>query len=386
MLDRDAPLTLNLRHRLLWADDVFSAQSSAIADVLDRPTGGGPARVALFVDTGLLHARRGLRGELAGWLNRNAAIAESREPVIEVPGGERAKNDPAVLERVLRQIHAAGICRQSYVIAIGGGALLDVVGYAAALAHRGVRLIRIPTTTLGQCDSGVGVKNGVNAFGKKNYLGTFAVPWAVINDVTLLRSLDATHWISGFSEAVKVALVKDAAAFAEIEQNAEAIARRDLSAARPVLARSAALHFEHIVQGGDPFELTRARPLDFGHWSAHKLEALTGFTLPHGHAVAIGVALDTQYSVRCGLLDEASAARVHACLIRLGFPLWHEHMSSGALLDGLEEFREHLGGPLTVTLLRGIGDGVDVHEIDPDLLRSALDDLATLRDAAAATR
>ena len=123
---------------------------------------------------------------------------------------------------VHRAIHEYGIDRHAYVLAVGGGALLDMVGYAAATAHRGVRLVRVPTTVLSQNDSGIGVKNSVNAFGKKNFLGTFAPPFAVFNDFTFLTTLSDRDWRAGISEAIKVALLKDATFFAFLEEHATA--------------------------------------------------------------------------------------------------------------------------------------------------------------------
>jgi len=308
----------------------------------------------------------------------SAQDIETTSPPAIVPGGEVCKNNPTALDAILRSIHDAKLCRRSYAVVIGGGAVLDAVGYGAALAHRGIRLVRVPSTTLAQCDSGVGVKNGVNAFGKKNYLGTFAVPWAVVNDESLLPTLTQSDWIGGFSEIVKVALLKDAAFFEQIEQDASAIASRDLNASIPLLRRSAELHLAHICQGGDPFELTEARPLDFGHWAAHKLEQMTDFTFPHGHAVAIGLVLDVSYASAVGLLDEPTCDRVLRTLKAIGFNLSHPAFSdTGTLMDGLEEFREHLGGRLTITLIDRLGSQMDVNEIDMDVMASCAQKLAS---------
>ena len=125
-----------------------------------------------------------------------------------------------------------------------------------------------------------------------------------------------------------------------------------------------------IAHGGDPFEMGSARPLDYGHWSAHKLEGLTSHELRHGEAVAIGLALDTRYSVQIGMLAAGAEDRVYRLLKRLGFYLWHPAMETRdeqgrlAILRGIEEFREHLGGELTITLLRDIGRGEEVHAMD----------------------
>jgi len=307
-----------------------------------------------------------------------------------IVGGETSKNDPAVLQRIHQAIHDARLCRHSYVAAVGGGAVLDVVGYAAATAHRGIRLIRIPTTVLAQDDSAVGVKNGVNAFGKKNYLGTFAPPFAVINDLAFLATLSDRDWRAGISEAIKVAIVRDPAFFTAIEADATRLLARDAAAMERLVRRSAALHLAHISGGGDPFELGSSRPLDFGHWAAHKLEQMTGYRLRHGEAVAIGMALDTTYANVQGFLPERELRRILDLLVAVGFELLPPELAhttteaagSASVLDGLEEFREHLGGTLTIMLIRGLGQPFDVHEIDRNAMMRSIELLARAQDAA----
>ena len=294
-----------------------------------------------------------------------------------VPGGEAIKNDIHVLERMLKVMHAADLDRRSYVVAIGGGAVLDTVGFAAAIAHRGIRLVRLPTTTLAQADSGIGVKNSVNLFQKKNWLGTFAVPWGVINDASLLATLSDRDFNCGFAEAVKVSLLKSPAMFAQLEDSADAIRHRESRAAGDMIRWSAELHMDHITQGGDPFEANEARPLDFGHWSAHRLEAMTDFELRHGEAVAIGVAVDTVYSSLVHGLPAAEAQRVLSCLRRLGFHLTHPALDeSEVVFRGLEEFRQHLGGRLTLTMLTHIGRAIEVHEVDWEQMCVAMGQVA----------
>jgi 3-dehydroquinate synthase len=267
------------------------------------------------------------------------------------------------------------------VIGIGGGALLDMVGLAAATAHRGVRHVRVPTTTLAQCDSGVGVKNGINAFGKKNFIGTFTPPVAVINDFRMLASLSPRDKRAGFVEAVKVALIRDAQFFDELQRDANSLREFDLTAMQRLIHRCAELHLDHIATSGDPFEFGSARPLDFGHWSAHKLEQLSEYRIRHGEAVAIGIALDLIYSRKLGCLDSASAERAICLLETLGFDLFANELlhvdSQHALivLDGLEEFREHLGGELTVTLLNNIGQGFEAHEMNLPIVIEAIYEL-----------
>jgi len=302
-----------------------------------------------------------------------------REPLL-VNGGEEIKNSSNTVELILEQINQSNLDRRSYIVAIGGGAMLDAVGYAAAIAHRGIRLIRVPTTTLAQGDSGVGVKNAINYFEKKNWIGTFAVPWAVINDSALLATLPDRDFRCGFSEAVKVSLLKDKSEFTWLCDNAEAIRERDPVAAKHAIHSSCILHLKHITEGGDPFEMLEARPLDFGHWSAHRLEPLTRYRIRHGEAVAIGVAIDTIYSsLKFGFPEQDMLAVCH-CLSRLGIRLWHEELTPvDRLMQGLEEFRQHLGGRLTITMLRAVGEPLNVHEIDPAAMLAAIKKLRQLQ-------
>jgi 3-dehydroquinate synthase len=368
----DQPFAVPFVHRLRFTHDVLGPDRGVLADVL-HPSGGRTARVQFWADENLLSQRP----ELGPWVRSFGEAFADRLDVLGtvqvVPGGEAIKNDIHLLERMLKVFEAADLDRHSYVVVIGGGAVLDAVGFAAAIAHRGLRLVRLPTTTLAQADSGVGVKNAVNLFGKKNWVGSFAVPWAVVNDAGLLATLPDRDFACGFAEAVKVALLKDAAFFGRLCEAAPRIARRDPEATLPAIQRSACLHLEHITRGGDPFEQLEARPLDFGHWSAHKLEVLTGYALRHGEAVAIGLAIDIVYSSLSLGLPEGEVGRVLRCLRELGLPLGHTALRDpGPLFAGLEEFRQHLGGRLTLTMLRGVGEPVEVHEVDDRLMRAAI--------------
>jgi 3-dehydroquinate synthase len=368
----EVPFGPTFVHRLYFTDDVLGPDRDALARVLE-PSEGRPARVQFWLDEHVAAARPDLRDGLRDFARSYPGRIEPAGNVQVVEGGEAVKNDIHILERMLKVFHAAGLDRRSYVVVIGGGAVLDAVGFAAAIAHRGIRLVRLPTTTLAQADSGVGVKNAVNLFGKKNWIGSFAVPWAVINDTALLATLPDRDFIAGFSEAVKVSLLKDPAFFAALGRDAARIRRRDMAAALPAIRASAEWHRDHITQGGDPFEAREARPLDYGHWSAHRLESITDFRVRHGEAVAIGVAIDTVYSALAHGLPMADAERVLRCLVDLGFALDHPILRDPtALFDGLEEFRQHLGGRLTLTMLEAVGRPIDVHEVDEPKMRAAI--------------
>ena len=200
----------------------------------------------------------------------------------------------------------------------------------------------------------------------------------MINDSAFLDLLPARDKRSGMAEAVKVALIRDADFFDWIEREADALARFEPNALDTMVRRCAKLHMHQIAHGADPFETGSARPLDYGHWSAHKLEALTHHALRHGEAVAIGITLDARYSVLRGLLPEGEEVRVQQLLARLGFTLWDDALElrdekrRRRVIAGLADFQEHLGGELTVTLLEGIGRGVEVHVMDHELIEQSI--------------
>ena len=378
----DSDFALNFNHRLRFTRNVFEPSNPLLADTL-REGGHLPGRTLVCIDSGVLEAWPNLPTMIERYAMSHPDTFSLAGPIQRIEGGEACKNDQQLQYRLCKVIHDVQLCRQSYLLVIGGGAVLDSVGFAASIAHRGVRLIRMPTTTLSQDDSGVGVKNGINAFGKKNFIGTFAVPWAVLNDIEFLKTQSDRDWMAGFSEAVKVALIKDSVLFERIAAEASAIAARDLDASIPVIERSAKLHLDHITRGGDPFESTTARPLDFGHWAAHKLEQMTYFDLRHGEAVSIGIALDVVYSMLVGMLHEDDMNEILDCMVALGLPIYHEAMRDfDTLIKGMDEFQEHLGGILTITLLTGIGKGVDVHEMNRDKVRQAIDELAARESVA----
>ncbi|WP_339811115.1 3-dehydroquinate synthase [uncultured Imperialibacter sp.] len=361
-------------YKVYFTTNLFDRSNDTLSSFLKERMEEGTIQKVLFVlDQGVDEAHPGLKQGIQDYFETVDNIHLILETLV-VPGGEEAKNDESLLYQVIDAVNAHGIDRHSYLVAIGGGAVLDMVGYAAAISHRGVRHIRIPTTVLSQNDSGVGVKNGVNFYRKKNFLGTFAPPVAVFNDYHFLTTLSDLDWRSGMSEAVKVALIKDASFFDWIEHNATMLAARDMGAMKYLVKRCAALHLDHIA-GKDPFETGSSRPLDFGHWSAHKLEALADFSIRHGEAVAIGIALDTVYSMLTKRLSEDDARRILVVLQNLGFPLQHPLLKfeegNSPLLDGLSEFREHLGGKLTIMLLIAIGTGEEVHEMNEKLIRES---------------
>lgn len=375
MSRHDFQIPVTFKHRVVFTRNAFAAENPELARILRE---GGGRRALVLVEEAVAAAWPHLVAEVEQYFSETDVEFRGLHVL---PGGEPVKADDHRVRETWTRIDSAHLDRHSYLLAIGGGAFLDAVGFAAATAHRGVRLVRFPTTTLSQDDSGVGVKCAINAFGKKNWIGAFAVPFAVINDFRFLHSQPEETRRAGLIEAVKVALVKDGAFFEWIEQNLAALATLEPDALEACVEKSALLHARHIAEAGDPFETGSSRPLDFGHWAAHKLEALSSYHLSHAPAVAIGLALDTLYSSRAGLAPPALADRVLAVLRGLGLAIYHpaldwlDEAGQRRVFDGLDEFREHLGGELTVLMLKDIGQGLDVHHVDAALVASCIDEL-----------
>jgi 3-dehydroquinate synthase len=323
----------------------------------------------IVIDSEVLRSTPGLLEKISRYGEQHAPLLEFAAQPFAVRGGEVCKHEPIEIERIHALVERYKICRHSFIIAIGGGAVLDAAGFAAATAHRGVRLIRMPTTVLAQNDAGVGVKNGVNACGRKNFLGSFVPPFAVINDSRFLETLPERDLRAGIAEAVKVALIRDRSFFDTLYTARSDLARFLSSAMEKMIFRCAELHLQHIATSGDPFENGSSRPLDFGHWSAHKLEELSGGELRHGEAVAIGIALDSLYSRQAAFLGDLDLHRILTLLEELGFSLFHPALSWLDVEHALADFREHLGGELSIPLLTGIGTKIEVHEIDLVLMK-----------------
>jgi 3-dehydroquinate synthase len=370
---------VSFEYPVYFGTGLFAAGNTALVDALSRREPSRRHRAAFVVEARVAELWPRLTADIAAYAEQHGERMQLAAPPRLEPGGEACKNDPEAVQRLSHWFDALGLDRQSFVVIVGGGALMDLVGHAAAITHRGLRVVRVPTTVLAQNDSGVGVKNGVNAFGKKNFFGSFSPPFAVLDDFSFLTTLERRDQIAGMAEAVKVALVKDRAFFERLEARAGALHRFELDAVAELVERCAVLHLEHIAGAGDPFELGSSRPLDFGHWAAHKLEALTSYGLRHGEAVGIGIALDTRYSVETGLLEPAEGDRVLSLLAALGLPAWDRALDlrdpSGRrlVLDGIREFREHLGGDLTVMMLSGIGRGTEVRSLDEAVIERAID-------------
>ena len=370
-------------HRMAvdYTHGAFDRGNDQLAQLMSAEN-GRPARALVVIDEGVTKADTHLVDRIHRWFARQdqGVIQLAAAPEVVV-GGEASKKDLSIVTQIGQLCQDVGICRHSYIIIIGGGATLDAVGLAATLVHRGIRQIRMPTTVLAQDDAGLGVKNGINAFGSKNFLGTFSVPWAILNDSYFLTLLDERHWRSGIAEAFKVAIIKDEAFLRWLITHAYLLKQGDLETMRELIRRCGLLHLEQITTGGDPFETGSSRPLDFGHWSAHRMEVLSKHRLSHGEAVAIGMSIDLLYARALGKIDHHVVDLTLDALEECGFKLWdhtldmrdsHGHRS---VWTGLEQFREHLGGALCIAMPDGLGNRCDIHDYDEALFEQCISDL-----------
>ncbi|MEQ8953326.1 MAG: 3-dehydroquinate synthase [Gammaproteobacteria bacterium] len=370
MLQIDQSFSMTYEYPVCFDRDVFAPENMLLEDILSR-AGAGPHRILPVIDSKVLEVHSDILDRLEHYANVHGDTMELLGPPMVVRGGEISKSDPVEVDEFYQRTQTQNIDRHSFVLVIGGGAVIDAIGYAAATAHRGIRLIRMPTTVLGQNDAGIGVKNAVNYRGRKNYLGCFTAPYAVINDFDFLDSLPDRERVSGIAEAVKVSLIRDAKFFDWLHNHRHELSRFDTKQTEYMIVRCAELHLKHIRTSGDPFEQGSARPLDFGHWGAHRLEEMSGGDLRHGEAVAIGVAMDSVYSYLKSMISRDSVVRIRETLEGVGFKLSHPALASLDIYRALEDFREHLGGQLCITLLTGEGSAIEVHDIDVELMEIA---------------
>jgi 3-dehydroquinate synthase len=367
--------TVNYEYPVIFTNGVFNPENNSFRNVVEH-AGKQRHRVLVIVDSGVIAAHPDLDIRVQTYFSQHNDIMFQAGDIFVVPGGEIAKQDLQIINQIYQLIADQAICRHSFVAVIGGGAVIDAVGYAVATAHRGVRLIRMPTTVLAQNDAALGVKNAINLNQRKNFIGTFSSPWAVICDYDFLETLDDRDKRAGMAEAIKVALIRDRTFFDFLYEQREALAEFEEKPLQTLINQCAKLHLEHIATNGDPFENGSARPLDFGHWLAHKLEELSQNQLRHGEAVAIGIAVDSHYSYQLGWISTDELNKILELFDTLGFNLNTTLLNQVNTESALDEFRQHLGGQLTITLVKGIGQSQEVDYIDTAVMQKSIDSIA----------
>lgn len=368
---------VKFKYNIHFTKNIFNIKNTILNKIINKNEDTCKKKIIVLIDKKVSIYHKNLKNDILNYFSAYEKTITLTCSPITISGGEKIKNHFFIIKYLYKLISTYKICRKSFIVGIGGGAFLDAIGYAASTAHRGVKLIRIPTTVLSQNDSGIGVKNGINFMNKKNFIGTFTTPFAVINDYKFLTSLSNRDWIAGVPESIKVSLIKDDSLFELIKNNVDKILNRNIHLMKKIIFYCAKLHANHISKNGDPFETTSSRPLDFGHWSAHKLESLTKYKLLHGESVAIGIAIDCTYSYLIKLLKKSHWKTIIKTLIKLKLDIFNDKLSlkkgnKNIISEALQEFREHIGGKLTITLIKQIGKSVDINHINIKILEKSI--------------
>jgi 3-dehydroquinate synthase len=340
-----------------------------IADLGERIAKLRPRAAVAIVSDETVAARYLARAESA------LTAAGVRSSRVVVPAGEASKSW-RMLESVCEQLLAARIERGDLVVALGGGVVGDLAGFAAAILRRGLSVVQVPTTLLAQVDSSVGGKTGINSAHGKNQIGAFHQPVLVIADTALLDSLPAREFRAGYAEVAKYGLIADAGFFAWLEAN-----WRDILAGGPAREHAIATscRAKAITVANDERESGERALLNLGHTFGHALEAAAGYSdrLLHGEAVAIGMALAFAFSARRGLLAPATAERVERHLATVGLPtkpadVAFEWPGADALMGLMAQDKKARRGKLTLILARGIGASFVAPDADPAEVRAFL--------------
>jgi 3-dehydroquinate synthase len=272
--------------------------------------------------------------------------------MIDFPAGEKSKNS-TVLGLLQTAMLEGQVRRSSVVLALGGGVVGDIAGFAAATVLRGIRFIQVPTTLLAQLDSSVGGKVGIDHPAGKNLLGAFHQPAAVYIDPTVLRTLPDVEFRNGLAEAVKIAVALDAVFFRWFEKHVGKLARRETKSVSDMIERAVGL--KALVVQKDEREGGLRQSLNLGHTIGHALEASTGFTLRHGFAVAMGIVAEAKIALRLGYLAPGQLRRIVSLLARLHLPIRIPPVNRSQFLDALSADKKNVGSNWRFTLPSGIG-------------------------------
>ena len=329
-------------------------------------------RIVVLTDEAV--ARTPHAGRLEASLHRSGFASHT----LSVPQGEASKSWD-VLERVCEAVLQPGIDRKTAILALGGGVVGDLAGFAAAILLRGLPFVQVPTTLLAQVDSSVGGKTGINARSGKNLVGAFRQPRIVLIDPTTLATLPSRERQAGYAEVLKYGLIRDEAFLAWLERNGAGVVAGDEDLCAHAIERSCVIKAE--IVGLDEFETSGARAiLNFGHTFAHAYENLTGYgdRLLHGEAVAIGMVQATELSVRCGHLPADATARVRDHLRSLGSTVTPAQVSNraftaDAMLGAMLRDKKTVDGSINFVLLRRLGEAFVSGIVDPTTLRDLLD-------------
>jgi 3-dehydroquinate synthase len=298
------------------------------------------------------------------------ALAGKRVETLTLPDGEQYKTQ-AVLGQVYDALVAARLNRDGCVVALGGGVVGDMAGFAAACYQRGIDFVQVPTTLLSQVDSAVGGKTGINHPGGKNLIGAFHQPRAVIADLATLRTLPPRELHAGLAEVIKYGLISDAGFLGWIEDHLDALLALDTTALVQAVRRSCEIKARIVA--ADEREHGQRALLNLGHTFGHAIETAAGYgEWLHGEAVGVGMLLAADLSQRLGWLQPDDVERVRAVLRRAGLPLEPPRIGAGRALDLMGMDKKVLQGRIRLVLLRRIGDGLVTGEYPAEALQATL--------------
>ena len=377
-------LSYSIDYPIVFTEGVFDPANPVLAQTMDRLEENRVHRAMVFIDSNVADLLPQLSQHIVQYFEAYSNDIELAEEPRVLPGGEGIKNDIEVIGPLAAALADAHLCRHSFVVVVGGGAVLDAIGFAASVTHCGLRTVRIPTTILGQASAGVGVRNAVNYAGMKNAIGCFAPPFAVINDWQFLHSLPDREWMAGITEAFRMGIIADSDFFDDLCTLAGVLSQRNPETIQKIIQHSAYLYLSRMSIQNDPFEMEIGQPLDFAYWGAHKLEMLSNCEISHAEAVAMGILIDSRYSAEQGWMTGAQFEKIHRAFSELALPLWFNELEMvGAdgnleILQGIPEFQEQKGGPLSITFPEGIGAFRNEPLVDLVVMEKALNALKAL--------
>ncbi|WP_228819173.1 sedoheptulose 7-phosphate cyclase [Nocardia transvalensis] len=352
--------TQTISYRIRRTRRCLDPDNSDLADAV----GIGNRRTLVFVDTTVMSL-------FGSRITTYFDTYTSNCTVVPIDTTERTKNSDTV-SRIIREYDKFGLSRRrDAVVAIGGGVLTDVVGFASSIYRRGVPYVRVPTTLLGMVDAAVGVKTGINFNGRKNRLGTYFASSETIVDPSFLTTLPDRQISNGMAEVLKIALVKDSGLFDRVEREWATARgfRTDTTVSGPIIDAAITAILEELEP--NLWEDNLARLPDFGHTFSPSLELAAKPKLYHGEAVAIDIALSCLVSLHRELIDDDCFTRIITLMSHLGLPLSHACLTEDILQAGLADSTRHRDGNQNIPLLTKIGTAVFAQDISREELMTA---------------
>lgn len=368
-----------------FTSNLFTGTNQTIRRTLNKWGHHAPIRCAILVDSGVVARNRNLIKQIIRHFQKEGPFLDLCHAPFILGGGECVKNSGRLLDEIASLAQACNLSPDSLVFVVGGGAFLDAAGSALAQCRAGIPTANVPTSTLSQCAAGIGAMRFMNTRGIKNFTGITAPPYAAFIDFALLKTLPFEHHISGMAQAFQMAVSHDADFFALLVKKARKLRQNDPATVEAVIHKTALLHLHRarapFGSGSGPLP----EPSGLGCRVAHWLETRSGFKLPHGHALAVGMALCACYAGHTGALGEEDLTRLVHGLLACGLPVWNRFLEAknetGAseLITELARYRGTHTESDAIWVPDGIGALKAVHQIDFQAFQKGI---GTLRELA----